>query len=1066
MMHRLVSLRPATGRRLASVLTAGLLVCAAGVALGAEPDEKTATDDYNMAAWLYGSKKYDLAAEEFAAFLEKHPKHEKAPDARLGLARALLHQEKPKEAAAALEMLRKSHPDFDRMAVALFHLGQAYAAAGRPKEAAAAYESLVKKHGDHYLSSWSRARLGEMRLAEGEHAAAEQALAPLVERFLTGKNAKKHLKAEQERLGESAPQVARQLEPLLRRAHLNLGLARLRATQFDAARQTLEEFLSLAGKDPLAETARFYLAQSLYRLEQYDRAADEYEEIAKDSKSRLAPDAAFERALALYRAEKYEEAAKAFGQVRGRFKESPHAAKARLYEGICHYLDEDYNRAVSRLKEVGDNAEARYWLGRAYLKQEKAPEARQAFEAALSADADGPRAADALLGVADALLAQEKYDEAADAYKRFASQFGDHPDLARALYSAAASLYRAGKYEDSETFCDRFLAAAPDHDLAARVRFISGENRFLTEQYDEAAKRYQALLEQHGDSDDAPAARFRLAWVRYFDEQYDGALALLEAIDEKKAEERLLTDAAYLRGNCLMEQEKFKEAADAFKTYLDDKDAKQYRADALLKRGLAAKRAGTADDAEDALEQLLEKHGDTAMAAEAAYNLAELLAEKSPDKAADLYRRVADTHKDHRLAPYALSALADLEAKRDRRDEAIAAYGRVAEQYPDADLAPRALYRKATLLAKAGKHADARTAFEQVAEKWPDHALASDALLGLGLALEEQKAFEEAAGVFRRLIEKADDAKTREQATYELAWSLQQAGKTGEAAAAYKQLADAFPESPLAADAYFHLAEVPYREKAHAKAVPLYEKALAAGGDRLKDKVLYRLGWCRWAEKKYAEAAALFHRLVKECPESDLLAEALLQAGEAYAKAGKPAEAIPLLEKLTDETYKEFDDAAEARFRLGECQAILGRADQALRTFTEMEKAYPDYKRPATVQFQIGKALYDLKRYEPARKRFRQALAQTDTETAAKSQFYIGETYLAEDNPREALKPYLRVVALWAGYTEWAAGAQFEIGKCYQALGKPADAREAFKTVVEKYKDTKWAEPAREQLNR
>ncbi|MEA3366577.1 MAG: tetratricopeptide repeat protein, partial [Planctomycetota bacterium] len=567
-------------------------------------------------------------------------------------------------------------------------------------------------------------------------------------------------------------------------------------------------------------------------------------------------------------------------------------------------------------------------------------------------------------------------------------------------------------------------------------------------------------------SGDAPAARFRLAWIRYFDEQYDGALALLDAIDPKKADKRILADAAYLRGNCLLERHKFKEAADAFKAYLDTADAKRYRADALLKRGLAAKRAGDNGAAADALERLLAKHADSPLAPEADYNLADLLAEKNADQAAVHYRRVAEKHPDHRLAPYALSGLADLEAKRGKRDEAVAAYGRLAEKYPKSDLAPRALYRKATLLAKAKQPAEARAAYEQVAKQYPDHALASDALLGLGLALEAQKAFEEAAGVFRRLLAGAKDPKTREQATYELAWSLQQAGKQAEAAQAYRQLADGFPDSPLAADAHFHLAEAPYRQKDYAKAVPLYEKALAAGDERLQDKVLYRLGWCRWAQKKYPEAAALFDRLVKECPKSGLVPEALLQAGEAYAKAGKPSEAIQRLQALTNAKYKTFEHAAEARFRLGECQAILGRHDQALGTFTELEKAFPEYKRMAKVQFQLGKALYDLKRHDQARKRFRQALAATDTETAAKSQFYIGETYLAENNPREALKAYLRVVALWAGYTEWAAAAQFEIGKCYTALGKTQDARAAYQTVAEKYKDTKWAEPARAQLNR
>ena len=1063
---RLTSL--SAGRRapyLLAFVAAATLVTAVGLCAAAEADPKKATDDYNMAVWLYGSKKYDLAAEEFASFLAKHPAHDKAPDARLGLARALLHQQKPAEAVAALETLRKKHPTFKQMPVVLYHLGQAYGAAGdKPKEAAAALEELIAKHAEHYLATWTRARLGEMRLALGDADAAEKTLGPLVERFLTGKDAEKALKAEQERLGREAPHVARQLEPTLHRAHVNLGIAQLRAERFDAARQTFEEFLALAVKSDLAPTARFYHAQSLYHLGEFERAADVYEAVAKNPKDPLAPAAAFEGALALYQAKKYGPAAKAFRRVEQRFKESPHVAKAQLYEGICYYLDEEYDRAIARLAGLDTNAEAQYWLGKAYLKREKPAEGLAAFDKAAKADPEGPRAADALLGRADALLAQAKYDDAAQAYQAFASRFGQHADLARALYAAAASLYRSAKYADSETFCDRFLAASPKHELAARVVFLSGENRFLQEQYDPAAERYEQLIRNHGDSTDLSAARFRLAWIRYFAEQYDGALALLDAVDTKKADPAIAAETAYLRGNCLMELKKDKEAAEAFKMYLASKDAKRYRDDALLKRGLAAKRAGDTGAAIEAFRQVLAKHGQSPLVPEAAYPLAQILAGEQPDQAAQHFRRVADAHPDHRLAPYALSGLADLEAARGNASAAVQAYGRLAERYPTSDLAPQALYRKGALLAKAESHAEARAAFEQVVARFPDHALAGAALLGQGVALEAEKQFEPAAGVFRRLLEKTDDAKTREQAAYELAWCLQQAGKADEATQAYQALATRFPDSPLAADAFFHLAEIPYAKKQYDQAVPLYEKALAAEDERLKDKVLYRLGWCRWAQEKYPEAAALFVRLVDEAPKSDLVPEALLQAGESYAKAGKPAEAVARLEKLVDPTYKAFAHAAEARFRLGECQAILGRHDQAVRTFTELEKAFPKYPGMAKVKLGLGKALYDLKRHDQARKRFGEVLKATDTETAAKAQFYIGETLLAEGNPRDALKAYLRVVALWAGYTEWAAAAQFEIGKCYQALGQATEAREAFQTVVDTYAKTKWADPARKQL--
>ena len=1046
-------------------LAAAVMLAAVGQTVrAAEAAGDKASDDYNMAIWLYTSKKYGLAADEFASFLKKHPGHEKAAEARLGMARALRHLEKHAETIAALEELRRKHPTFKKMAETLFYLGQAQVAVKKTKEAAATFEELMRTHAGHYLADWARAQRGEALMRLKDYDGTQKTLAPLIEKYLTGKNADKRLKAERERLRKLAPAVAAGFDTLLERAHLNLGLARFGAERFDAARQTFEEFLALAPKSQLAETARFHLADSLYRAGQFERAAEAYNEVAK-LKGAMSPDAAFNMALALFQAKNYKDAAKAFGDCARRYPKSANAAKARLHAGTCLYLAQDYRKAIAALKTETKDPEAAYWLGKAYLKDSKPAEARAAFEKVLAA-ADGPRTADALLGKADALLAEGNNDAAAEAYQQFAGKFGNHPDLTRALYAAAASLYRGGKHADSETFCGRFLAKAPQDDLAAAVLFISGENRFLQKQYKAAAERYAKLIETRADSPDVPAARFRLAWIKYFDKDYDGAAALLARLDPGKTDRALLAEAEYLRGNCLLEKAQDAEAAEAFGKYLAAKEAKRYRDDAMLKSGLALVRAGKRSEAVATFRRFLSQHASSPLRPEAEYQLAEALAaEKQFDQAAVHYKAVADRFADHRLAPFALYGLGACLTEKGSVAEAGAAFGRLAAKHPDSDLVPQALYYQASALAQSKKYAEARTAYKTMIDRFAGHDLAPAAMLGLGLVLEKEEKYEEAAALFRKLSAQAKDDKTREQAAYELAWSLKQAGKDKDAAAAYQALARKFPNSPLAADAFFHLAEVPYAEKKFDAAADLYEKALAAAtDDRLKDNLLYRLGWCRWHQKKYPEAAALFDRLVAEAPKSDLVAEALLQAGEAHALAGKPAEAIQRLSKLLDPKYKAFEHAARGRLRLGEAQALLGRLDQAVATFTALEQAYPKYTAMAEVQFSLGKALYDLKRHDQARARFQKALAMTDTETAAKGQFYIGETLLAQDNPREALKAYLRVVALWGAYKEWAAAAQFEIGKCYQNLDKAKDAREAFQTVIDTYGDTKWAAPAKQQL--
>ena len=1066
-MDRRPDVGPLTAAALA--LGAAFLLILVPAARAAEPDKATdkAAEDYNMAAWLYGQGKYDLSAEEFQAFLAKYPQHEKVPDARLGLARALVHLGKNDEAVLALEELRRTAPQFEGMPEALFHLGQALAAAGKAKEAGDAFDEILKSHGDHYLASWARARRGEMLLVLKQPDEAEKVLAPLVEEFLTGKDAPKRLQEERKRLGEAAPAAATTFDALLERAHLNLGLARLGAGRFGEARESFEEFLALAPKSGLATTARFHLAQSLYQESQFARAAEVYAEVA-GTDSPFAGDAAFERALALYQAKNYKDAAGAFADAAKRLGDSERGAKARLYAGMCLYLAGNAREAVACLQEHlnanADDAEARYWLAAAYLKENKPVEAREAFDELLRRSPDGPRAADARVGRADALLAEGKPEEAAQAYRDFAGKHPEHAEVGRALYAAAAAFHRAGRFDESDAACNEFLQKAAGGDLEAQVLFVSGENRFRVKRYADAAERFRTLLEKHGDAAQAPAGRLRLAWIRYFEKNIDAAIEELARLDAK-ADPAIVAEAAYLRGVCLYEKESYKPAAEAFARYLEKEGEKPLAASALVKQALALRRAGDPQAAER-LKQFLEQYGSSTDWPQAAYELAELeRGEKRFDEAVGHYRAVADRFADHALAPYALYNLGVCEFEKGAFGEAAEAFGLAAEKYPQADLAPQAMYQKALALQKADRVADARAAYQAMVEKHGGHDLVPSALLGLGVCLEKEEKFAEAAEAFRRLLGASKDAAVREQAAYELAWSLQKAGKEKEAADAYEQLVRDFPKSRFAADAHFQMAEARYRDKKYADASRLYEKALDAAGDRLKDKVLYRLGWCRWAEEKFDQSAALFDRLVAEAPGSDLAAEALLQAGEAYARLGKMPEAIERLVKLADPKYKDFPRLADARFRLGEAQLALGRAEDALATFTALEQASPDYPAMAEVQFDLGKALYDLRRLDQARERFERAVAGTDTETGAKAQFYVGETLLAAGDARQALRAYLRVVSpLWSAYKDWAAAAQFEIGKCYLSLNQPAEARGAFQTVLEKYGDTKWAQPAREQL--
>jgi len=314
-----------------------------------------------------------------------------------------------------------------------------------------------------------------------------------------------------------------------------------------------------------------------------------------------------------------------------------------------------------------------------------------------------------------------------------------------------------------------------------------------------------------------------------------------------------------------------------------------------------------------------------------------------------------------------------------------------------------------------------------------------------------------------------------------MAWSFREAGRKDEARTAFQALADKFPSDPLAADAFFYMAEALYTGRPQGSAEQsvspddakvldearkLYERALAVSKDqRLTDKSQYRIGWCFWLTKKYADAAAEFDTLVKDCPSSELVADARFQAGLSYARAGDAAQAVARFQALIGSpAAKGFTYLPETYVALGENLLLLERADEALKALSVFLDKYEKHASAAQAFFLKGKAQYGLKKYDEALETFGEVTRRTKSEVAAQAQFFIGQIHQGREDFKAAMLDYLRIPALYPEAREWIAASTFESAKCSEALGQKEDARKAYQDLVENYKDTKWAGLATDRL--
>lgn len=142
---------------------------AAGAAGATRPpptgvDRGTIEAEYQAAYDLLSpqQRRYQEAAAAFAAFLDKYPQDELAPNAQYWLGEAHYVSQHNAEALAAFEVVLERFPASAKAPGALFKIGRLQQAAGNGAAARASYERILKDYPDSPAAGLARQRLQQL----------------------------------------------------------------------------------------------------------------------------------------------------------------------------------------------------------------------------------------------------------------------------------------------------------------------------------------------------------------------------------------------------------------------------------------------------------------------------------------------------------------------------------------------------------------------------------------------------------------------------------------------------------------------------------------------------------------------------------------------------------------------------------------------------------------------------------------------------------------------------------------------------------------------------------------
>ncbi len=1041
------------------------------VATGASSLAAVGTEDdkYFAANALYNKKLYQLAAEEYKSFMLKNPQHSKYLHAKLGLAFCYFELKKYREAEVLFDELagQTTAPKQDQI-----HnfLGQCLLFSGKPAKAEYAFRWSVNRGKEKFfleLPGVGQASSGASQISVPTD------LEPL-ERSLAGLTEALYQQGKWKEVVKTAADLYKVVPrgPFTPRARFLSSLANYNLKKYAAASKTLQDLIKADPHFIYKEDAYFLLGDCQHKLGNIDNAIKHNEIVARKLKGKLAVNALFRMGYIKFMQKEYRSAMRDFSDLQALYPKNKLATEAGIYTGRCYLELKEYRRAQAAFGTLTEKnpvqAKATLWLSETFLRQKKYDSIITILKPALRSFSRDPLYPNLLFNYANALMGQKKYKAASAEFTKVANDFKEFTLTADALRMDGFCMNRAGDYQASLDLCETFIEKYSANPSAEDVGFLRAENLFFLDQYKEAIKSYRQFIPWEGLGKYTNEAMFRISSALCNMKKWDDALIEMKSLLQRKVSGDFFEQLYFIAGLCEYNLDNYEPAIKDFLKFASDYPTKANADVAILKAATAYIKLKNRSKAIETMQKLLDTYPKSELLAQALTELGKLqYLQKEYNKAKKSLTRVVSEFPKTVFVPQAEYLLGWINLADKKSNAALENFKRITVKFPNSPLAPDALYQQGIIHIENQNYPKAQELLKLFLDKYQDDPKTEQAQFYYAVTLSRQQKYATTKDVFKQFIQNNPKSPMVQRALYEAAWRARDQKQVQLARDNYTALLKEFPLGDLAERATFELAEVEYEAKKYDRSIALLDKLLAKGiGGALEQQVIYRLAWCFLGRDQDENALDSFEQLLKTYPKSDYVPIAAYQAGELRLKL-KDFETAYQHYLMSVSSKKDSEVREVALLRLGEAQTLRDSWTAAKKTFETFMAEFPRSKYDRRAQMWRGWCLENLKKYDDAIRDYNSVLRfHIRDDISARSQFQIGECYMAKKQYEKAIKALVQVELNYSTLEKkvWCARAMLEMGQALDRLGKKAQAIEQYKKVVKKYPGMNEATVATELL--
>ena len=607
------------------------------------------------------------------------------------------------------------------------------------------------------------------------------------------------------------------------------------------------------------------------------------------------------------------------------------------------------------------------------------------------------------------------------------------------LYFTTLTYALQGKVEKAVEKYEAFQAAhkgdpiAENLDLVLGAMFLAPGTEFTNAE--KAIEFFQRGLETYPSGSYTSDLLMRKSMAEVEIGKFDEALKSFQDFLAKNPAKELAVAAEYGIGIVHMKTDKLAEAVKTFAEVRDKYPGTPQAEDAAFYVG-QLQITTDVKAAKTELESFLKKFPDSRMRPEALYALGQAqMGSGEPAAGFKTLEELADKHPESAPAPFSYFDRARSLASEQKYDEVMKLMQQFMEKYQDNDALYQAYDFAAQIQTSQGKGVEAIATYEQFVEKKPDHPTAADALVKLaGL----WKSYAESQGPYLAL-----DAAKRAEWTKGVEKSL----------AASERIVGNFPEHLAVASALNNMLEVlRLQQRVRIKTAADVEAYFAALLEKSKEnpslvsKITFAISGFV-AEQDKAKALKQMESVYRE----DLRygAEELDLFGRSLIENKRFDEAMKIYEKVElDYRMPGIADPTKAPREAQEAQAIAlfgkskvlqeqaaelkkeGKADEATKKTAEagtfagqLKKFYGWSKYALEANFPQAQSLHEQKKDDEAMKLLIEVVKAKDatSELRARSMLLLGKIHEANGRNENAIDNYMKIAAYYSAVAEVAA---------------------------------------------